>query len=336
MFGFKVTFVSTDGAQANRDLMNILLPENKENNTFSFRNIMCPTQQISFVMDYSHVIKKIRNNINKSGSMPYNKRNITLNGNYIHWNQWKSAYTWDICTNPFPVHQKLSNENMYLTSESKMRNRLAEDVLDSEMLHLMEAYQSNLPPEDASKLEGSISLLRNTSVLVSVFRDQRPITEITDQRLENLVTVLQWFKTWESSVKEDTRIKNKEKALISHQTRQDIASCINGFREYCSHRLSGKFSANSINASRFNSDVVENLFSQQRGLHNGCNTNPSYLEYSRTINTIILGQASVSAKSNTGGRGAAPYTFHTHAPLVPREKKKKKMVKKINTLKVYM
>ena len=192
MFGFKVTFVSTDGAQANRDLMNILLPENTENNTFSFRNIMCPSQPISFVMDYSHVIKKIRNNINKSGSMPYNKRNITLNGNYIHWNQWKSAYSCNICTNPFLVHQKLSNEHMYRTSESKMRNRLAEDMLDSEMLHLMEAYHSNLPPEDASMLEGSISLLRNTSVLVSVFRDQRSITEITDQRLENLVTVLQY------------------------------------------------------------------------------------------------------------------------------------------------
>ena len=140
MFGFKVSFVSTDGAQLNRDLMNILLPTNKENKSLTFTNIMQPSQKIAFVMDYSHVIKKIRNNICKSGSMGYHKRNLLHDQNYIHWDHWKNAYTWDISTNPFPVHHKLSNEHMFLTSESKMRNRLAEDVLDVEMLHLMEAY----------------------------------------------------------------------------------------------------------------------------------------------------------------------------------------------------
>lgn len=32
-----------------------------------------------------------------------------------------------------------------------------------------------------------------------------------------------------------------------------------------------------------NNDVVKNVFSQQRGLHNGANTNPSYLTYSQSI-----------------------------------------------------
>lgn len=323
MFGFKVTFVSTDGAQANRDLMNILLPNNKDDKSFTFLNIMQPSQQISFVMDFSHVMKKIRNNINKSGLASYNKRNLLHGENPIHWNHWKSAFSWDISTNPFPVHRKLSNEHMFLTSESKMRNRLAEDVMDADMLHLMEVYQSSLESQEALKLNSTISLLKNTSVLVSVFRDPRPITKITDKRLSDLLEVLKWFQSWETSVLNNKEIKNKEKALISHQTRQDIVSCINGFYEFCALKL--KKNGYTINASRFNSDVIENIFSQQRGLHNGCNTNPSYLEYCRTMNTIILGEATVSAKSNTGGKGADPYKFNV--PLLPKKGKNNKMLK---------
>jgi hypothetical protein len=41
--------------------------------------------------------------------------------------------------------------------------------------------------------------------------------------------------------------------------------------------------------SRVNSDVIENLFCQERSLHNGANTNPTFLGYCRTINSIILG-----------------------------------------------
>lgn len=41
--------------------------------------------------------------------------------------------------------------------------------------------------------------------------------------------------------------------------------------------------SSSIIPNRMNNDVVKNVFSQQRGLHNGANTNPSYLTYSQSI-----------------------------------------------------
>ena len=37
-----------------------------------------------------------------------------------------------------------------------------------------------------------------------------------------------------------------------------------------------------------NSDVIENLFSSQRGRCNGANTNPTLKVYSKSLNTIIL------------------------------------------------
>ena len=61
----------------------------------------------------------------------------------------------------------------------------------------------------------------------------------------------------------------------------------------------------SIIASRVNSDVVENMFCQQRTFHNEANTNLTYLGYFNTVNSVILGQHTVSKKSNTGGGDGA-------------------------------
>ena len=57
---------------------------------------------------------------------------------------------------------------------------------------------------------------------------------------------------------------------------------------------------NSINPGYLNSDLVENLFCQQRGIRNGLNTNPTLLQYGPSNIAIILGQCSVSNKSNSG------------------------------------
>jgi hypothetical protein len=80
--------------------------------------------------------------------------------------------------------------------------------------------------------------------------------------------------------------------MISHQTREDIISSIMGFEEFCVDKL--KVSNASIIPSRLNSDVIENMFCQQRTLHNGANTNPADLGYCHSVNSVISGQTSIS------------------------------------------
>lgn len=175
-------------------------------------------------MDICHTIKKIRNNISKSGDGAFSKRRLKFKKNFIEWTHFKQAYLWDISTNPFPVHHKLTQEQMFLTSENKMRNHLAEDVLNSEMLHLMKLYKSSLG-DAGTKVDATIELLQQTSVLIQNFKD------ISDERIKQNNDVLQWFIEWEKMIKDNSEIKNKEKHLISHQTREDIISSITGFEE---------------------------------------------------------------------------------------------------------
>ncbi|CAG2224496.1 unnamed protein product [Mytilus edulis] len=226
-------------------------------------------------------------------------------GNFIEWNHFKRAYSWDISTHPFPVHHKLSQDHFYLTSEAKMRNHLAEDVLNADMYHLMKLYQQTLG-ESGSMLNATVKLLSNTSVLIANFRDNRAITDLSDDRLRQNHDVMDFFIKWEKSIQLDTTVKQKEMCMISHQTRQDIVSCILGFEEYSQYRL--KNNNASVIPSRLNSDVIENVFCQQRTLHSGANTNPTYLGYCHAMNSVILGQTTVSRKSNTGGDTAQPPT----------------------------
>ena len=89
-----------------------------------------------FVIE-QHNIKKIRNNIEKSNKSG-KPRCLQIHGKEITWTQFKSAFNCDQKTFSLPLHEKLTMQHFNLDSASKMRNRLAEDVLDTKMLFLMQ------------------------------------------------------------------------------------------------------------------------------------------------------------------------------------------------------
>jgi hypothetical protein len=259
-------------------------------------------------MDYSHVMKKLRNNIYSSGHK--GTRLLLLPSvKDIRWQYWIKAFEWDQ-TNPIQIHKKLKRDHVYLNSESKMKNHLAEEVLDTDMLQLIMEYKIS-EGVNGCHLDGVIQLLESTSAIIKVFRDRRPLNSMSDHRLKELKQAHLWFLTWESAVLGDNNNSvERNKRLISDKSRYDLASCIVGFNELCKQCLLDLPGA-SIVPSRLNSDVLENEFSQQRGLHNGADTNPNYATYQKTVNNIILGQATVSKNSNAFRKGADPYRFTT-------------------------
>ena len=280
---------------------------------FATKNIWSPNEpDILFIMDYSHVIKRVRNNVVKSGIGQSFVRTLRFNQTII-WEHWVNAFKWDRDTNAFPLHHKLTHDHFFLSQESKMRNSLAEDVLNVEMLHLMESFQIYLG-DDGYLLDDTVALLRSTSVIISTFRDHRPVADIEDKRLDDIMSALAWFNEWESSVKKQKMsLSEQEKCLMSSQTREDLNSCIIGFNNLCKTTLESH--RNSIVPARINSDVIENIFCQQRGIINGNNTNPTFYQYVKNINAVIIGQNAISKNSNAVCRGCEPLCFSTNRPI---------------------
>ena len=317
LYEFDVQYCCMDGASANRSFIKMHFPSTggAKANNYKVYN-MYSNSEIVLMQDYSHVMKKIRNSLYKSSRAPNFMRRLCKGHHYILWEHWINAYNWDINTNPFPLHRKLTDEHIYLSTQSKMRNHLAEEVLNSDMLHLMKKFKNSL--DEGDYLDSSIEFLEHTSLLVKCFRDVRPIQEICDDHLQKNQVVLAWFSNWESEVLSKTiKNKDKEKQMISAQCREDLDSLILGFHEICKMRLS-KPSA-TIVPGWVNSDPIENFFCQQRAKHNGANTNPNYYSYLTGINSIILGESTISSKSNAGKVAAQPYQFQTPGTLKPRK-----------------
>lgn len=109
---------------------------------------------------------------------------------------------------------------------------------------------------------------------------------------------------------------DKIRHLITEETRDDFNCVITGFLQICTQAVNQGF---AVVHAIVNSDIIENLFCQQRGIANGQNTNPTLLQYSSSINTIILGQCTVSKKANAGGQA------HFYKALVPGALRNKPM-----------
>jgi hypothetical protein len=77
----------------------------------------------------------------------------------IVWSDWEEAYKFNI-KDGFPIHRKLTEEHILLTPVSKMRNGLASDVLNSEMLYLMKLYQGTLDVSAVIKFFDGLNILQ--------------------------------------------------------------------------------------------------------------------------------------------------------------------------------
>jgi hypothetical protein len=66
------------------------------------------------------------------------------------------------------IHRKLTREHIYPNGPQKMRNYLAEEVLDT-------AYQSALG-SNGCKVGGAIQLVEQTAKFIANFKDPRPLT----------------------------------------------------------------------------------------------------------------------------------------------------------------
>ena len=287
-YGFKVTAIIMNGGIQNRDFAKMHFQGNPLDAQWFFAPPYARSSQIAFVQDISHNIKKIRNSLLKSGTATWHSRKITVNGSLACWRHFTDAVHWDRRVNSRPISYRLTDSHLNPNVAEKIRNHLAEEMLDSNMLFLGRKYRESLPRPES--LNGVIQLLEVTSKCINIFRDKQPVTDINDAKLQQARDCLQFFVSW-------SRLEQPQSAKLSREYLEDIQNVLEMFRRLCEEFIQRNPGA-AFYTFRFNSDIVENHFGQVRGLKNGWLTPPSYATYLSTINSVILEQKSVSTKSN--------------------------------------
>lgn len=266
-----------------------------------------PLRKMIFIMDPCHLIKKIRNSVLSSGIKAHDQRLLSFESCTIQWQMWIDAYSWDRNTHRFPIHNKLTQEHIFPNNAQKMRNKLAFETLNVDMLHLMKMYRKSLSGEAGQQaLSAVIQFLEHSSTLVEFFTDQRPVKDMSDERIMKLSIAYNWYKSWEKQVCQNDTISRRYKSLLTMETREDLDFMYHGIMSlitFCIEVLKTE-----VVPARLNSDIIENIFCQQRSLYHGPTTHPTYNSYRTGINSVVLGQSLVSRKSNAGGNGAKPFS----------------------------
>ena len=162
-----------------------------------------------------------------------------------------------------------------------MRNHLAEEVLNKDMLYLFKQYQISLPHPSA--LNGVIALLEKTSLFIDIIRSPQPIDCIHDSRLQQLADILSFFNSWADYSKEEmqqnftTRKDNKKpiQIFLTAETHTDLRHCISGFQDL----FMGVGDSFTIVPKLINSYICENIYCQMRATYKGANSNPDASQY---------------------------------------------------------
>lgn len=168
-----------DGSSNNRSFLKMHFSEKDPLATKMVAvNYKIRTRQLIFIMDPCHFIKKLRNSVLSSGIQENHKRLLSIGSKTIQWQMWIDAFNWDQNNHSFKVHHKLTNEHIFPNNAQKMRNQLAFDTLNLEMLNLVKTYSKSLGEAGQAALCGAIEFLENSSFLVSFFTDKRPVKDM--------------------------------------------------------------------------------------------------------------------------------------------------------------
>ena len=251
-------------------------------------------RRLSIIMDPSHLFKKIRNNVMSSAAEPKQGYARALNwcGFPIAWVQWWDALRWDCTTNSPRVYEILSADHMLLDGRQKMRNHLADDVLDTRMLELMQAYAAASKRRD---LDGTIAFIKATSVLLTNLKGDKPYTSVDDPRLAESLDALAWFRLWQLAVLPSnlTPTERRERAhcFLAEETWFALISAVRGFHTFVADHLKHN-PGSEIVASAASQDKTENLFGQLRSM-GGDATAPDVLKISHSMGATLIAKASI-------------------------------------------
>ena len=172
--GFNVIVSCCDGAPENRTFMvmnGCTEDVSKGNNPFSKNPLI-------FLSDPSHLIKKLRNNVYNRGHKENNPRYtrcLSLESKDIIWDHIYSVYLRDKQRHLFSTD--LRSSHVHLDSLSKMRVKLAVQVLNSKVREDMENFENDLT-------SSTQKFILNCETLWNVFNDTVPLSSVNDTRIK--------------------------------------------------------------------------------------------------------------------------------------------------------
>ena len=94
--GFRVDYLSMDGASTNCSFMKILFRADPRDDNYLARSVFCQQQKIAIIQDIKHCLKKIRNSLEASKEENIESgRYLLLENRTIVWELWEGSFAYN-------------------------------------------------------------------------------------------------------------------------------------------------------------------------------------------------------------------------------------------------
>eukprot|EP00112_Aurelia_sp_Birch-Aquarium-sp1_P000666 Seg1064.2 transcript_id=Seg1064.2/GoldUCD/mRNA.D3Y31 product="Transposable element P transposase" protein_id=Seg1064.2/GoldUCD/D3Y31 len=229
-------------------------------------------------------------------------------GKHIIWRHIVNLYNSDL-ESGLKLLPRLTNEHIKLTSYSKMKVRLAVQVLSSSVASILRKFS----PEDCSETANLCSQMDtffdcfNVRSLTECTRKRKsmlaPYRSIDDARLKILMEdVLGFFEKWRDSIlkcKGGHSKDDQQKMFISNQTFVGLKTTILAVVECVRYLLSSGMPY--VLTEKFNQDNAEEYFGRQRAMGRRSD-NPTIYQFGYNANTIRIQRSIRTVSGNTSGK----------------------------------
>ena len=291
-------------------------------------NLFCLSRMIYFFPDVPHLMKTARNCLYNSGSGSCS-RYMWNDGQYLLFRHIADMFYHD---QESALHKmpKLTHDHIVLTSYSKMKVKLAVQVLSRTVSTCL--LESGDPSVVGTSMFCQMvndffdcTNVRSTTEHQRKRNDRiKPYRSPEDERLVWMKeTFLKYLEDWKLAIEKRDSFTpaEKEKMFLSNPTYQGFKIAIHSHVEAIKFLLAEGFEY--ILPERFMQDVIEDYFGHQR-TQRGRSDNPSAQQFAYNDLTIAAKRdIAPSVSGNTGGRyGKAKWYTVSNEPVKKRSKKK--------------
>ena len=328
-----------DGASDNRAFLQAKLTHGGHEACKTYYIDPITQQRVYFITCQTHLVKKIRNNLYRSGKHSVNTRLLhrfeptALNKatgertgawQHLKWSTLRKMYDADI-ENVQTLH-RLTDAHVRLTPKSIMRGYLATDVMS-------EAVSNHLKTLVRNKNEKWSSTQQLVQHTARIFKHvgsgyAKIYTSADDPRLQELKDSLRWFYDWRHSVFSQKVTKtfmkgDRAKQFLSWESWYDLNLTVLGFCECLEHYLPMAPPGAGIRCCRLSQDPCEAYFNYMRTC-GGSSTAPTAPDTrshaaARQMETAITTHANVATKS---AKKKIRRVMDTHTEMPLKRKKR--------------
>ena len=236
----QILAIVSDGSSANRAFYQMHTPATRSEDhpelVFDTINLCAPERILYFIADPPHLLKTIRNCFAKSGQGEKCTRLLTKNKQFIVWKTIERLYLEDSKLTLRRCH-KLNAQNVYLNSYTCMKTSYAGNVISNTVGVDLKDRKWPGTEETADFIIKTNNFFDDLNGAHTYHGQKQanlrlyPYTSSDDWRLKELRSYEKYLMDWEKEVNDNRSIKNedKEKCLLSRQTRDGIYITINGF-----------------------------------------------------------------------------------------------------------